>query len=522
LSGPIEASGLFLMLVGISLALFALRLRKTPWAAAWDWWATIAVLVAVGVLSWDLAPDGAGYLALGAFVLLIVVPLRIDAAARRASSAGDDRRARRLASIARVFHPAGIVGHRRRTFDAYAAVTKGAQLDDATIEKLGGKRDPAIAEIFRLTALHFAGRPKEIREALTMPARRHRMLRLGFGAVWLRVVARTGTAPEIVDAVNEIEKWDTTLADPERRAMIAFEACSALGDVEGVEAMLPAMARRSPRGSSEAVLAWAQLVAGDVARARGTIDAALAREPHARGRRALEDVRAAIDHPPARTPSPEADALIARMRREAAAAEALAPLRGARGGRAPVITWAIVAACAIMWMIVERAHGGSENEQRLKDFGALVVPLGGQWWRVFSSAFLHAGFLHMFFNSVGLLIFGRFVEPFYGRLRFLAIYVFATIASALVVLFTLPDGTLLVGASGAIMGVGGAAVAAIAMRKDLRSSRHGRAELRNFALIFGLQMCIDKIIPAISGRAHIAGFLGGALVGAILVPKSKA
>src|SRR5438270_6144875 len=102
------------MLVGMSLAIFALRLRKTPWAAAWDWWATLAVLVGVGVLAWDLDAPVAGYIALTAFVVLVIVPLRFDAAAQRASRAGDDRRARTFATMASVFHPLGIVGHRRR------------------------------------------------------------------------------------------------------------------------------------------------------------------------------------------------------------------------------------------------------------------------------------------------------------------------------------------------------------------------------------------------------------------------
>src|SRR5258708_24670816 len=158
-----------------------------------DWWAVVALLVAIGALSWNLAQPNAGYLALFAFVVLVVAPLRFDAAAQRASRAGDDRRAQALSSIARVFHPFGVVGHRRRAFDAYAKIAAGAPVDDAMLEQLGAKSDPLLGELHRLTAMHFSRRWREIREALALPARRHRILKLGFGLVWLRTIARTGT-----------------------------------------------------------------------------------------------------------------------------------------------------------------------------------------------------------------------------------------------------------------------------------------------------------------------------------------
>ncbi len=34
----------------------------------------------------------------------------------------------------------------------------------------------------------------------------------------------------------------------------------------------------------------------------------------------------------------------------------------------------------------------------------------GEWWRVFSAMFLHAGFMHMFFNMFSLYLFGPELE----------------------------------------------------------------------------------------------------------------
>jgi rhomboid protease GluP len=48
--------------------------------------------------------------------------------------------------------------------------------------------------------------------------------------------------------------------------------------------------------------------------------------------------------------------------------------------------------------------------------------IDGQWWRLLTAGFVHFGFLHLLLNTVFLYFAGRFVEPMWGHLRYLLIY----------------------------------------------------------------------------------------------------
>jgi len=56
-------------------------------------------------------------------------------------------------------------------------------------------------------------------------------------------------------------------------------------------------------------------------------------------------------------------------------------------------------------------------------------------WRVITFQFIHANFLHVFFNMFGLYIFGWMVEQYLGRKRYLAFYLICGICGALMYLF---------------------------------------------------------------------------------------
>jgi membrane associated rhomboid family serine protease len=79
------------------------------------------------------------------------------------------------------------------------------------------------------------------------------------------------------------------------------------------------------------------------------------------------------------------------------------------------------------------------------------------WLTLFTSMFLHGGWLHLLGNMLYLWVFGDNVEAAMGRWRFLLFYLLAGAGAALLQLAVFPRTTVpMVGASGAIAGVLGA------------------------------------------------------------------
>ncbi|MBS1587703.1 MAG: rhomboid family intramembrane serine protease [Bacteroidetes bacterium] len=138
----------------------------------------------------------------------------------------------------------------------------------------------------------------------------------------------------------------------------------------------------------------------------------------------------------------------------------------------------------------------------------------GQWWRLFTYMFLHAGILHFATNSFGLLYIGMFLEPMIGKLRFAASYLFTGIGAGLLSIIMHAD-SVGVGASGAIFGMYGVFLALLTtgyLKKTYRKTM-----LRSILffvllnLMYGLQGNIDN-------AAHIGGLVSGFFIGRLYYP----
>ena len=141
--------------------------------------------------------------------------------------------------------------------------------------------------------------------------------------------------------------------------------------------------------------------------------------------------------------------------------------------------------------------------------GHLVGVANGQWYRIFSAGFLHENLIHIGLNMWVLYLLGQLMEPVLGRLRFALVYGAALIAGSLGVLLLSPN-QLTVGASGAVFGLMGAAVAVMRNRG-----------INPFATSIGstilLNLLITFTIPNISIGGHIGGLIGGFVAGWLLV-----
>jgi membrane associated rhomboid family serine protease len=146
--------------------------------------------------------------------------------------------------------------------------------------------------------------------------------------------------------------------------------------------------------------------------------------------------------------------------------------------------------------------------QLFAPFGHLVGVAHGEWWRMLTSGFLHAGLLHVALNMWVLYQLGQLLEPALGRLRFALVYVVSMLCGAFGVLLLSSTG-FTVGASGAVFGLMGAAVAAFRSRGiGMFDTGLGGAIVLNLVFTFA--------IPGISIGGHVGGLIGGFVAGWIL------
>jgi len=141
----------------------------------------------------------------------------------------------------------------------------------------------------------------------------------------------------------------------------------------------------------------------------------------------------------------------------------------------------------------------------------------GEWWRLFTSMFLHGGFMHVLFNMYGLLFAGIFLEPILGRTRFILFYLLTGIIGSLCSIWWY-DAMVSVGASGAIFGLYG--IFLVLLLTNVFSKDFRKAMLLNTAVYVGLSLLMG-LAGGIDNAAHIGGLLSGGIIGLLLFPGLK-
>jgi len=150
------------------------------------------------------------------------------------------------------------------------------------------------------------------------------------------------------------------------------------------------------------------------------------------------------------------------------------------------------------------------------DFGPLT--LGGQWWRLLTSMFLHFGPLHLAFNMWALFNVGQVAEALFGSRAFLALYLLSGIGGSLASVLAHPLGVG-GGASGAIFGVvGGVIVAAVLTRRRSGNELLLGRILPSLLLFVFYNLLIGFRTEGIDNMAHLGGLgVGAALAAAVLM-----
>ena len=174
-------------------------------------------------------------------------------------------------------------------------------------------------------------------------------------------------------------------------------------------------------------------------------------------------------------------------------------------GTGALVTKALIAINVLVFLVeIAESTRFSVASSEVFQRGALYGPLvaDGEWWRLVTCGFLHANFIHIAFNMLMLWWFGRPLEEYLGRARFLGVYLVSLLCGSAGALLFSPT-TPTVGASGAIFGVLGA---------GLVLERRGTMIFGGQALaVIVLNVVLSFVFSGISIGGHIGGLLGGVL-----------
>ena len=151
-------------------------------------------------------------------------------------------------------------------------------------------------------------------------------------------------------------------------------------------------------------------------------------------------------------------------------------------------------------------HGGNCANAILSD--------GGEWWRVVTSGFLHAGLIHIALNMFVLFVLGRVLEPSIGTPRFVAIYLVSLVAGSAGALLLSDPNDLTVGASGAIYGLF-LATLLIARNRGFDQM----VQQLGFYLVLNLVFTFS--VSGISIGGHLGGMVGGALCALLVIAAER-
>jgi membrane associated rhomboid family serine protease len=210
----------------------------------------------------------------------------------------------------------------------------------------------------------------------------------------------------------------------------------------------------------------------------------------------------------------------------------LIPLRDDNPTRStPVVSYGIIGACVLVYLW-QATLGPSAGQAAVYALGlvpavllqgaslppeiALIPPTA----TVFTSMFLHGGWLHLIGNMLYLWIFADNIEDSMGHGRFIVFYLLCGIAAALAQALPAPGSEIpMVGASGAISGVLGAylilhprAHVLVLVPLGFFSQITRLPAVLVLGLWFLLQLISEIGAPLGAGvafRAHIGGFMAG-------------
>lgn len=177
----------------------------------------------------------------------------------------------------------------------------------------------------------------------------------------------------------------------------------------------------------------------------------------------------------------------------------------------PLITICLIVSNIIIFVILE-VNGSTLDSDYMINHGASNWQLvfgESQYYRLFTSMFLHFGAAHLLNNMFSLFIVGNEVEKLYGKIKYLIIYIISGLGAGLLSdLYYMKNGQDVVsaGASGAIFGIMGAMMVGLYYYNRIDGRRMGS----RFILL--LIMALYSGSANVDNIAHVGGFITGTII----------
>jgi membrane associated rhomboid family serine protease len=191
----------------------------------------------------------------------------------------------------------------------------------------------------------------------------------------------------------------------------------------------------------------------------------------------------------------------------------------------PFVTYALIA-LNVVFFIVELSNGDAFIEQWAFVPSRFLANPFGDFLTLFTSMFMHAGWLHLGGNMLYLWIFGDNVEDRFGHIKFLIFYLICgLVATFAQLLFSIGSDVPNLGASGAIAGVLGAYIVMfpqgrIRVLQGAQVIQVSALIVIGFWIVLQFFSGIGSITTADTGgvayMAHIGGFVAGVLLTFVL------
>ncbi len=191
-------------------------------------------------------------------------------------------------------------------------------------------------------------------------------------------------------------------------------------------------------------------------------------------------------------------------------------------GNIPYVSIGMVAANVLIFLICSvlgdpsdaffiLEHGGMYPEFILAD---------GEWYRVFTSMFLHFGIEHLINNMVMLFFAGRYLEKAMGHVRYLCLYLLSGTGAGIFSLFMVMvdnEEAVSAGASGAVFGIVGGLLW-VAIRNK---GRFADLTARGLLLMAALSLYYGFSSAGVDNWGHVGGLVGGIILGILLYRKKS-